>query len=242
MSLRLEGVSKSFGGIKAVDRVSFAVTDNSITGLIGPNGSGKTTIFNLITGFYKLDEGRIYYRGERIERLRPHERVQRGIMRTFQITRVFPQLTVLENMVIPTRENGLSSLFRSALDAKDRERAMESLEILGLLRLKDEKAGNLSFGQQKLLEFAMSFMIDAELILLDEPSAGINPTLMNDLKGWIRREREGGRTFLIIEHNMDVIMDLCENIVVLHHGRKLAEGNPEEIQNNEEVLEAYLGD
>lgn len=242
MSLRLDGVSKSFGGIRAVDRVSFEVTDNSIIGLIGPNGSGKTTIFNLITGFYKLDGGRIYYKRERVDRLRPHERVQRGIMRTFQITRVFPQLTVLENMMIPTKENGLASLFSSALDTNGQERAARLLKILGLLRLKDEEAGNLSFGQQKLIEFAMPFMIDAELILLDEPSAGINPTLMNDLKDWIHREQESGKTFLIIEHNMDVIMDLCEQIIVLHHGQKLAEGSPEEIQSNEEVLEAYLGD
>lgn len=242
MSLRLDRVSKSFGGIRASDRISFEVANNSITGLIGPNGSGKTTIFNLITGFYKLDEGEIYYKAERIDGLRPHERVQRGIMRTFQITRVFPQLTVLENMMIPTRENSPASLFRSALDTEGRERAARLLKILGLLRLKDEEARNLSFGQQKLLEFAMSFMIDAKLILLDEPSAGINPTLMNDLKDWIRREQESGKTFLIIEHNMDVIMDLCEQIIVLHHGRKLADGNPEEIQSNEEVLEAYLGD
>jgi len=241
MGLRLAGVSKSFGGIQAVEQVSFEVTNNSITGLIGPNGSGKTTIFNLITGFYKLDKGVIRYKGERIDRLRPHERVKRGVMRTFQITRVFPQLTVSENMMIPTRENGLASLFRSALDTEGQERAARLLKNLGLLRLKDEKAGNLSFGQQKLLEFAMSFMIDAELILLDEPSAGINPTLMNNLKDWIRREQEKGKVFLIIEHNMNLIMDLCEKIIVLHHGQKLAEGSPEEIQGNEEVLEAYLG-
>lgn len=241
MSLTLDRVSKDFGGIRALDRVSFAVQENSITGLIGPNGSGKTTLFNLITGFYKLDEGKIYYRDKRIDRLRPHERVQQGIIRTFQITRIFPQLTVLENMMIPTRENGLGTLLRSAVQVKSREKAIELLDFLGLLRLKDERAGNLSFGQQKLLELAMSFMIQAETILLDEPSAGINLTLINAVNDWIRRERETGKTFLIIEHNMDVIMGLCDQIIVLHHGQKLAEGTPEAIRSNEQVLEAYLG-
>jgi ABC-type branched-subunit amino acid transport system ATPase component len=217
------------------------VADNSICGLIGPNGSGKTTLFNLITGFYKLDAGKIEYGSYRIDRVRPHERVKRGIMRTFQITRVFPQLTVLDNLMIPTRENSLVSLFRSALDPVKRKKAEKLLDLVDLSYLRHEKAGNLSFGQQKLVELAMALTINSELILLDEPSAGINPTLVNKVKDWIRNEQKNGRTFLIIEHNMDVIMDLCENIIVLHHGQKLAEGTPAEIQNNQGVLDAYLG-
>lgn len=241
MVLQLDGISKRFGGIQALDKVSLEVEGGSICGLIGPNGSGKTTLFNLVTGFYKLDAGKIRYGAHRIDRLRPHRRVEKGIVRTFQITRVFPQLSVLDNLMIPSSENGLSTLFRRAVAPRRRERAEGLLSFLGLLRLKDEKAWKLSFGQQKLVELAMSFMIDSELIMLDEPSAGINPTLINQVKGWIRTEQKKGSTFLIIEHNMPVVMDLCDKIVVLHHGKKLAEGTPEEIQDDPAVLEAYLG-
>jgi ABC-type branched-subunit amino acid transport system ATPase component len=241
MSLELKQVSKSFGGVKAVDKVYFHIENSSITGLIGPNGSGKTTLFNLITGFYALDEGEIYYCGNRIDRLRAHERVQRGIIRTFQETKVFPQLTVLDNMLTPTVKNNLANLLEKTVTDEKKDKAVEILEFLGILRLKDEKAGNLSFGQQRLLEFGMLLMVDADLILLDEPSSGINPALLEKIGRWIKKKMSQ-KALLIIEHNMRFIMNISDHIIVLHHGKKFAEGTPEEIQSSEEVLEAYLGE
>ncbi len=230
--LKISGVTKRFGGVTAVHDCSIELEANRIFGLIGPNGSGKTTLFNCITGLLPLDGGEIFFKGERINRLKPYQICQKGIGRTFQITRIFPEMTALENMAVV------------AQDGDDRQtvgKALDLLDFVGLLHLKDEYAGNLSFGQQKLLEFVRVLMTDPELILLDEPAAGVNPTLLTRLLDYIRSLREQGKTLLIVEHNMNVIMTLCEWIFVLDHGEKIAEGPPQEIQNNEQVIEAYFG-
>jgi ABC-type branched-subunit amino acid transport system ATPase component len=242
MGFQLQGVGKSFGGIRALDDVSFETPPGVITGLIGPNGSGKTTLFNLLTGFIPADQGEISYRGRRVQGLKPHQVVETGIIRTFQDTWVFPNITVMENMLVPSRNNRLGHLFRSPKRKNRTQKALDLLESVGLATYKDDPAGSLSYGQSKLLELALSFMLDADIILLDEPCSGINPTLQEKINEWIIRENRGGKEFFIIEHNMDVIMRLCHHIVVLNHGRKLAEGEPRVIQQDDRVLEAYLGD
>ena len=225
-------VTKRFGGVTAVNHCSLAVQPRKIYGLIGPNGSGKTTLFNCITGLERRDEGEIRFKDERIDGLKPHQVACRGIGRTFQIIRVFPELTALENLLVVSRKGGL---------AGNRQRAMELLEFVKLDRLQNEYAGNLSYGQQKLLEFIRVLMTDPELILLDEPAAGVNPTLLNDLLGAIRKLRVQGKTVLIVEHDMKVVMGLCETVFVLDYGEKIAEGPPEVIQADERVMEAYFG-
>jgi len=242
MSLEAKGIVKDFGGIRAVGGVSFQIPKGAITGLIGPNGSGKTTLFNLATGFLPLDEGEIWYKGRRIDGFKPHKVVELGIIRTFQITRIFPKLTVLENMLVPTRDNSLSHLVRSPKKDGRPEKALRLLESIGLATYMDDPAASLSYGQSKLLELALSFMVEAQMVLLDEPFSGINPTLQARINQWIKEENSQGKEFIIIEHNMDVIMSICHHIVVLHHGQKLAEGKPNVIQQNDQVLEAYLGD
>lgn len=242
MSLHVKGVVKDFGGIRAVDSVSFQIPKGAIAGLIGPNGSGKTTLFNLVTGFLPIDQGEIWYKGRRIDGLKPHQVVELGIIRTFQITRIFPKLTVLENMLVPTRDNSLSYLVSSPKKDGRPDKALRLLKSIGLATYMDDPAASLSYGQGKLLELALSFMVEAEIVLLDEPSSGINPSLQASINHWIKEENSHGKEFLIIEHNMDVIMNICHHIVVLHHGQKLAEGEPSVIQQNDQVLEAYLGD
>jgi ABC-type branched-subunit amino acid transport system ATPase component len=230
--LEVREITKRFGGVTAVNHCSLAVQPRKIYGLIGPNGSGKTTLFNCITGLERRDEGEIRFKDERIDGLKPHQVACRGIGRTFQIIRVFPELTALENLLVVSRKGGL---------AGNRQRAMELLEFVKLDRLQNEYAGNLSYGQQKLLEFIRVLMTDPELILLDEPAAGVNPTLLNDLLDAIRRLRAQGKTVLIVEHDMKVVMGLCEMVFVLDYGEKIAEGPPEVIQANERVMEAYFG-
>jgi ABC-type branched-subunit amino acid transport system ATPase component len=242
MSFEFREVIKDFGGIRALDKVSFKTPSGAITGLIGPNGSGKTTLFNVLTGFLPMDGGQIFYKNDRIDGLKPHEVVELGIIRTFQVTRVFPKLTLLENLLVPTRTNLMSDLLRRPKTSAKLEKAQQLLEIIGLDAYMYEPASVLSFGQGKLLELTLSFMIDADIILLDEPSAGINPSLQSGINDWIEAENKEGKEFLIIEHNMEVVMNICHHIIVLHNGQKLAQGKPAEIQQNEEVLDAYLGD
>lgn len=230
--LEVVDLHKAFGGIQAVNGCSFGVDEGSITGLIGPNGSGKTTIFNLITGVYKADRGRVLWRDAEIQDLRPHQITRGGIGRTFQITRVFPQMTVAENMVVVTSSFTLTEQLRRALDL---------LEFVGLYDLRNEPAAHLSYGQQKLLEFARVLMLEPDLILLDEPFAGVNPTLANKLVHGIQQLRKQGKTFVIIDHEMKLIMEVCERIVVLGWGRVIAEGPPEVIREDETVLDAYFG-
>jgi ABC-type branched-subunit amino acid transport system ATPase component len=229
--LEVRNVVKRFGGVTAVDRCSLSIGAGKIHGLIGPNGSGKTTLFNCITGLERIQGGQIFYKGRRIDGLKPYQVARRGIGRTFQIIRVFPQMTALENLLAVT--DGPIEAARS--------RAEELLAFVTLTRVKEEYAGNLSYGQQKLLEFIRVLMTDPELILLDEPAAGVNRTLLNDLISAMTRLRDAGKTILIVEHDMKVVMGLCETIYVLDYGEKIAEGPPSVIQSNERVIEAYFG-
>jgi len=248
--LRVERVVKSFGGLTAVRGCSLEVREGSITGLIGPNGAGKTTLFNIITGQYKPEQGRIIFQGEDINGLAPHQIFQKKIYRTFQITREFSQMTVIENlMFVPEGQIGekiWNTWFRpSAMRKQERaiqEKALEVLEFVELIDLKDEYAGSLSGGQKKLLELGKSLMADPKMVLLDEPGAGVNPSLMRKLIANIRKLcEEKNITFFLIEHDMNLVMNLCNPVIVMSEGKKLAEGTPEEIKRDEQVLEAYLG-
>jgi ABC-type branched-subunit amino acid transport system ATPase component len=224
-------VHKSFGGVRAVNGVSLTLERGRIHGLIGPNGSGKTTLFNCITGVERSDAGRIVLDGTPIQHLKPYQIAQRGVGRTFQMIRVFPELTALENLLVVTTGP------RPAAQA----RARELLAFVKLERLADEYAGNLSYGQQKLVEFVRMLMRDPSLVLLDEPAAGVNRTLLNELLEAVRRLRDAGKTVLLVEHDMKVVMGLCEVVFVLDHGEKIAEGPPGAIQTDERVIEAYFG-
>lgn len=240
--LELKEVTRRFGGITAVDRCSFKVEEGTITGLIGPNGAGKTTVFNLISGLLKPDSGMISFEGRELNGMKPHQIARLGISRTFQITRELKEMTVLENMVVQSRTRSFLDLFKSSILEEEREKAMALLEFVGIAHLADEKAKNLSYGQKKLLEFASALMSDPKLILLDEPAGGVNPTLLEKIMSYIEALNGRGITFLIVEHKMDMVMDLCDPVIVMAHGKVLAQGSPQEIQGNARVLEAYLGE
>jgi ABC-type branched-subunit amino acid transport system ATPase component len=224
---------KAFGGVRAVDGCSFAVPRGKISGLIGPNGSGKTTTFNLLTGILTPDSGAVLYRGQNLAGLKPYQIFRKGITRTFQITRVFREMTVLENMLSVT---GIGTSRRDA-----RARAEELIAFVNLTHLRGEYAGRLSYGQQKLLEFVRALMTDPDLILLDEPAAGVNRTLLQHLLDHIHRLQETGKTIVIVEHDMNVIMNHCHRIFVMDYGVTIAEGPPADIQKNEHVIDAYFG-
>ena len=233
IALDVRDLRKAFGGVRAVDGCSFAVPRSKISGLIGPNGSGKTTTFNLLTGVVTPDAGQVIYRGEDVAGLKPFQVFHKGITRTFQITRVFREMTVFENM--------LSVTSLGVPDAAARARAEELLALVNLTHLRGEYGGRLSYGQQKLLEFARALMTDPDLILLDEPAAGVNRTLLQHLLDHIHRLQERGKTILIVEHDMNVIMNHCERIFVMDYGVKIAEGPPDEIRRDERVIDAYFG-
>ena len=248
--LTIKDLQKNFGSLRALDRVSLEVEGDSIFGLIGPNGSGKTTLFNVISGFHEKDGGEIYFKEERIDGLTPDRIARKGLCRTFQIAKAPEKLTVLENMMLAAKnqvgENPFGALFtrrRTArVEKENLDRSMELLEVLQLVDLKNEYAGDLSGGQKKLLSLGRVFMLNPDMILLDEPTAGVNPTLTMQLMKAIKelQQREHKSVF-IIEHSMKVISSICDKVYVLNFGRKMAEGTPAEIQKNEKVLEAYLG-
>ena len=271
--LQAEGVSKAFGGVQALDLCTVEVAAGSITGLIGPNGSGKTTLFNVITGYDRPDVGEVWYAGVKITGLSPQRVFAAGIGRTFQLTRIFPRLTVLENMIVAAQHSGggyrwvpgqqgsgglrrvtpqdqhsgengerrVRNPFARAGGPADRRRAMELLEFTGIAGHASKLAGTLSYGQRKLLELSYVLVADPAIVLLDEPAGGINPSLVNQLADRIRQLNAAGKTFLIVEHNMEFVMDLCHHIAVLDSGTVVATGSPSVVRNDPRVLDAYLG-
>lgn len=240
--LEAQGVSKAFGGIRALDTCSISVEQGSVTGLIGPNGSGKTTLFNVMTGYERVDSGQVLFQGKTITNTSPDKVFRLGMGRTFQLTRIFPRLTVLENMHVAAQRQDLKGLLSRWSSTHEQERALALLEFVGLTSLKDMAAGNLSYGQKKLLEFAFVLIAEPQVILLDEPAGGINPTMINELRERIRTLNRRGVTFLVVEHNMEFVMGLCDTVMVMHRGARIAQGTPAEVRANPAVLEAYLGD
>jgi ABC-type branched-subunit amino acid transport system ATPase component len=241
--LSVDRVSKSFGGLHALSECSLSVEKGSITGLIGPNGSGKTTLFNVITGYEKPDSGAVTFEGTEITRASPSRVFALGVGRTFQITRIFARISVLENMLVATQrdEGWLRGLTRSKSSKSELASAMEWLDFVGIVRLADQPAGSLSFGQRKLLELAYVLVADPDVILLDEPAGGVNLTLINEIAEKIRSLNKSGKSFLIVEHNMEFVMNLCDRVTVMHQGADLVSGTPSEIRSNPLVLDAYLG-
>ncbi|HLW95996.1 MAG TPA: ATP-binding cassette domain-containing protein, partial [Solirubrobacteraceae bacterium] len=241
--IEVEGISKAFGGVQALETCHLEVQEGSIAGLIGPNGSGKTTLFNVITGYERANTGEVRFGGAAITNASPERVFALGIGRTFQLTRIFARLTVLENMLVATqrREGWMRSLVRGAGSSTERSRAIELLEFVGIARLAGEPAGNLSFGQRKLLELASLLVADPAVLLLDEPAGGVNPTLIKHLAERIRELNKAGKTFLVVEHNMEFVMSLCDTVTVLSQGSTLISDRPDVVRADPAVLDAYLG-
>ena len=230
--LRTEGVHKSYGGVRALDTCTIEVDEGTVTGLIGPNGSGKTTLFNVITGYAKADAGEVYLADRRITNIAPDKVFALGIGRTFQLTRIFPSLTVMENMLVASQHHRAGA----------RKRAIEQLDFVGIAGYHASLAGTLSYGQRKLLELAYVLVADPAIVLLDEPAGGVNLSLVNHIAVRIRELNATGTTFLIVEHNMEFVMGLCHQITVLDSGSVVAAGPPDIVRTDRRVLDAYLGE
>ncbi len=239
--LEVRELNKAFGGLQAVSSCSFKVTAGTITALIGPNGAGKTTAFDIINGIITADSGTVLFEGRDVTGLMPHELTRLGVSRTFQITRDLADMTVLENMVVSSPARGVRSLLGSKILRRERDRAMELLDFVGISGLASISAKKLSYGQKKLLEFASVLMSEPKLVLLDEPAGGVNPALLERIIDRIRRLNQTGITFFIVEHNMDVVMQLSDWVIVMAHGEVLVDGPPAQIQDDDTVLDAYLG-
>ena len=238
--LEVEGLTKRFGGVTAVAACSFTVPAGSVTALVGPNGSGKTTAFNLITGYARADAGAIRFAGATVSHPDPVRLARRGLTRTVPQARIFPDLTLVENMVAAVQQPWRAT-FSPRVRRHERDRALELLGEFGIARLAQERAGNLSYGQKKLLEFAAVLMAEPRLVLLDEPTAGVNPVLVEQIEQRIHDLNARGLTFLVVEHNMNLVMRLCDPVVVLAQGATLAAGSPDAVRNDPRVLDAYLG-
>jgi neutral amino acid transport system ATP-binding protein len=230
--LRTEGVHKSYGGVRALDDCTVEIRQGEVAGLIGPNGSGKTTLFNVITGYAKADGGEVYLDGRRITNIAPDKVFALGIGRTFQLTRIFASLTVMENMLVASKHGRAAA----------RKRAMEQLEFVGIAGHHAALAGTLSYGQRKLLELAYVLVAEPAIVLLDEPAGGVNLTLVNQIANRIRELNAAGVTFLIVEHNMEFVMGLCDQVTVLDSGTVVAAGPPGIVRTDRRVLDAYLGE
>jgi len=242
-ALVVEGLKKHFHGFSALRGVDLYLNEGELLGLIGPNGSGKTTFFNCVTGLLKCSGGRVHFRGNEITNSAPDAIYRMGIGRTCQLIEVFPRMTVLDNMLLAIQESQgsmLSRLFRIR-ENENEEKALELLEFLRISHVHDELARNLSYGQQKLLDFGMVLMSQPSLILLDEPASGVEIEMRHQMMHYIKELNKKGTTIVVIEHNMDVVMNLCTRIVVLDSGEKIAEGSPRDIQNNQRVIDAYFG-
>ncbi len=239
--LTVEDVRKSYGGVHALGGCTMTFGEGSISGLIGPNGSGKTTLFNVITGYERAESGRVLLRGKDITGTKPDAVFAAGVGRTFQLTRIFPRLSVLENVHVAAQRRGFVAQIRRWTTGSEHERASEALDFVGLTALAREPAGSLSYGQQKLLEFAFVMVAQPSIMLLDEPAGGVNPSLLKHLAGRIRALNAEGVTFVIVEHDMEFVMGLCDQVSVMHNGCALTSGPPAQVRADPAVMEAYLG-
>ncbi|ABB32049.1 ABC transporter related protein [Geobacter metallireducens RCH3] len=248
--LEVQGITQRFGGVTALEDVSFRVADGAITGIIGPNGAGKTTLFNIVTGIYTPTCGTVHLQGKNVTRFTPERLASLGMVRTFQNIELFGRMTVLENVMVGLHTKGKSGIIASSLrlpwqvaeERRFRERALHWLEFTGITDLADHEAGSLPFGKGRLLEIARAMALEPKVILMDEPAAGLNSRETLELARLIQKIRESGVTVALVEHDMELVMDICDAIVVLNLGRKLAQGTPREIQENPEVISAYLGE